>query len=161
MATLGNTALQDIGALPGAHHLRMAVVRTAWNAHITEPLLAGCAAVLQQHHVKHDVYVVPGAVELTFAAQKLCRTYDAVIVLGCVIQGDTPHFDYVCQSVTQGITLLNTQADRPIIFGVLTVHTEAQALERIGGIHGHKGEEAALSALQMMAFRHQLRNTAI
>ena len=81
----------------------------------------------------------------------------AFIALGCVIRGGTPHFEYVCQSVTNGITQLNLSLPAPVIFGVLTVDSEAQAHERIGGIHGHKGEEAAVTALKMMIIRHQLK----
>lgn len=91
-----------------------------------------------------DVFEVPGAVELTFAAAKLVDTgnYDAIIILGCVIRGGTPHFDYVCQSVTQGNAYLNSDCDIPIIFGVLTVDTEQDALDRAGGKLGNKGAEA-------------------
>ena len=81
---------------------------------------------------------------------------DAYIAFACVIRGDTPHFDYVCQSITQGITTLNIQLPAPVIYGVLTVNTEAQALERIGGQHGHKGEEAAITALKMIAAKRSL-----
>jgi 6,7-dimethyl-8-ribityllumazine synthase len=103
--------------------------------------------------------VVPGAVELTFAARHYLNHHpevDACIVLGCIIRGDTPHFDYVCQSVTQGITHINATMQIPVIFGVLTVNTEEQALQRIGGIHGHKGEEAAMTALRMIDFVRQV-----
>ena len=101
-----------------------------------------------------DVYHVPGAVELTFAASQLIEAsmYDAIIVFGCVIRGGTPHFDYVCQSVTQGITSLNADCDTPVIFGVLTVDCEQDALDRCGGKLGNKGEEAAVAAIKMHDF---------
>lgn len=131
------------------------VIKTTWNSHITEALNKGCVEKLASYGINVIEATVPGAVELTFAAAHYAKTnpnIHACIVLGCVIRGDTPHFEYVCQSVTQGITLLNTQLSIPVIFGVLTVDTEEQALERIGGKHGHKGEEAALTAIRMVAF---------
>lgn len=102
---------------------------------------------------------VPGAIELTFAASQLIESslFDAVIAIGCVVRGDTPHFDYVCQSVTQGITALNADCDIPVIFGVLTVESEKQALDRIaGGKVGDKGAEAAEAAIRMIAFRRHV-----
>ncbi len=107
-----------------------------------------------------DTFEVPGAIELTFAASKLIETglYNAIVVLGCVIRGGTPHFDYVCQSVTQGITHLNAECDIPVIFGVLTVDDEQQALDRIGGAAGHKGIEAAQAALLMYDFSEKVEN---
>ena len=92
---------------------------------------------------------------MTFAASQLIETslYDAVIVLGCVVRGGTPHFDYVCQSVTQGVTALNADCDTPVIFGVLTVDCEQDALDRAGGSMGNKGTEAAETAIKMVAFK--------
>ena len=105
-----------------------------------------------------DVYEVPGAVELTFAASQIIEAslYDAVIVFGTVIRGGTPHFDYVCQSVTQGITALNADCDTPVIFGVLTVDCEQDALDRAGGKLGNKGSEAAEAAIKMIAFKRRV-----
>ncbi len=96
---------------------------------------------------------MPGAVELTYAAARVIEHQhpDAVIVFGAVVRGDTPHFDYVCESVTQGVTLLNSTGDVPVIFGLLTVDNEQQALDRIGGPAGHKGVEAAETAIRMIA----------
>ncbi len=141
---------------------RIAIVRATWNDHITSRLLDGALMALLEAGLDKDsdidVYEVPGAVELTFAASQLIETsaYDAIIVFGCVVRGDTPHFDYVCQSVTQGITALNADCDTPVIFGLLTVNNEQQANERLGGPHGHKGIEAAHTALQMIAFRRSI-----
>jgi 6,7-dimethyl-8-ribityllumazine synthase len=106
------------------------------------------------------VFEVPGAVELTFAASQLIEAslYDAIIVFGCVIRGGAPHFDYVCQSVTQGITNLNADCDIPVIFGLLTVDNEQDALDRIGGPHGHKGIEAAETAIRMHHFVETVKN---
>lgn len=135
---------------------RIAIATARWNGHITSALRDGAVKTLREAGVADDImcFDVPGAVELTFAASQLIETesFDAIIIFGCVIRGDTPHFDYVCQSVTQGITALNADCDTPIIFGLLTVENEQQALDRIGGPAGHKGIEAAQAALDMISF---------
>lgn len=136
---------------------RVAIVTARWNGHITGQLLEGARQRLIELGMTDnqiDVYHVPGAVELTFAASQIIEseTVSAVIVFGCVVRGDTPHFDYVCQSVTQGVTQLNADCDIPVIFGLLTVENEQQALDRIGGSHGHKGREAADTAIEMINF---------
>lgn len=136
---------------------RIAIAVAQWNGHITSRLLQGAVENLHKAGLTDadiDVYHVPGAVELTFAASQLIEAsrYDAVIVFGCVIRGDTPHFDYVCQSVTQGVTALNADCDTPVIFGLLTVENEQQALDRVGGPAGHKGREAADTAIAMVQF---------
>lgn len=143
-----------------ARDMRVAVVRTLWNSHITGPLMDGALAVFAENEVEAETFEVPGAIELTFAASKLIETgqFDAVVVLGCVIRGGTPHFDYVCQSVTQGITHLNAECDIPVIFGILTVDNEQQAIDRIGGPAGHKGREAAEAALLMYDFNQRANN---
>lgn len=146
-----------------ARDMRVAVVRTLWNSRITEALMTGALDEFKRAGLgKDDVdtFEVPGAIELTFAASKLIETglYNAIVVLGCVIRGGTPHFDYVCQSVTQGITHLNAECDIPVIFGVLTVDDEQQALDRIGGAAGHKGIEAAQAALLMYDFSEKVEN---
>ncbi len=143
--------------------VRIAIIAAEWNAHITTALTQGCIDTLHSHGVEDeliDVYHVPGAVELTFAASSVIETgaYDAVIVFGCVIRGGTPHFDYVCQSVTQGITHLNAECDIPVIFGVLTVDTEQDALDRAGGCLGNKGAEAADTALKMYQFVQKVKD---
>ena len=137
------------GNLPKVDNLRVAIVSAEWNGHITSALREGADV---------DCFDVPGAVELTFAASQLIETelYDAVIVFGCVIRGDTPHFDYVCQSVTQGVTSLNADCTLPVIFGVLTVENEQQALDRAGGCLGNKGAEAAEAAIKMVAFKRHV-----
>lgn len=140
--------------------MHVAIVRTLWNSHITGPLMDGAKEVFDDYEITYDCYEVPGAIELTYAASTLadCSNYDAVVVLGCVIRGGTPHFDYVCQSVTQGITHINATAVNPVIFGVLTVDNEQQALDRIGGPDGHKGREAAEAAIIMFDFGVQAVN---
>ncbi len=148
-------------AVPRLENVNIAIVRAEWNGHITGPLAEGAVKALRDAGVESDgyrVFTVPGAVELTFAASKLIETgsFDAVIVLGCVIKGDTPHFDYVCSSVTQGVTALNADCDIPVIFGVLTVLDEQQALDRAGGRLGNKGAEAAETALKMIALNREI-----
>ena len=143
-------------ALPKLEDVRIAIAVAEWNGHITSALRDGAVSLLKSNGLKDEdiaVVSVPGAVELTFAASKLIETgnFDAVIMIGCVIKGDTPHFDYVCQSVTQGMTSLNADCDIPVIFGVLTVNEEQQALDRAGGALGNKGTEAAETALKMVA----------
>ena len=141
-------------ALPKVENMRVAIVAAEWNGHITSALTNGALEVFKNQGFALDdvkVYHEPGAVELTFAASQLIETgnFDAVIVFGCVIRGGTPHFDYVCQSVTQGITSLNADCDIPVIFGVLTVDNEQDALDRAGGVLGNKGSEAAETAINM------------
>lgn len=139
------------------------LVKTEWNAAIIDELERGCVRVLEQHEVKQVIVLtVPGAVEISFAIKRFWeltsgRKPDAFIALGCVIKGDTPHFDYVCKAVTDGVTQLNLQLPAPTIFGVLTVNTDEQAQERIGGKHGHKGEEAAITALKMISLQRSIK----
>ncbi len=147
--------------LPSAEILgtqRFAIAVADWNSEVTYALRAGAVDTLLKHGVKEEhieVVHVPGTFELTYAAKRFVDqdVFDAVIVLGCVIQGDTPHFDYVCQGVTQGISRLNSRGDEmpcvPVIFGVLTVDNQQQALDRAGGVHGNKGTEAAVTAIKM------------
>ena len=134
------------------------IVRTDWNAQIVDELERGCKHVLKEQGITSvQVLRVPGAVEIPFAVQKYWSQHKyrddrpaAFIALGCVLRGGTPHFEYVCRSVTDGITQLNLNLPVPTIFGVLTIDTVAQAEERLGGAHGHKGEEAAITAIKMI-----------
>ncbi len=160
MSTSQNAPLNPF---PVARDMHVAIVRTLWNSHITEKLMASAIETFGKNGIEKDMidtFEVPGAVELTFAAAKLVDTglYDSVLVLGCVIRGGTPHFDYVCQSVTQGNAYLNSECDIPIIFGVLTVDTEQDALDRCGGPAGDKGAEYAVAALQMYDFVQKVNN---
>ena len=147
----------DASQLPSADVLgrqRYAIIVAEWNNEITYALAQGAIDTLVKHGVAHeniDIVHVPGAVELTYGAARLMREerIDAIIVIGCVIQGDTPHFDYVCQSVTQGVAMLNTQGKVPVIFSVLTVLNRQQALDRCGGKLGNKGVEGAVTAIKM------------
>jgi 6,7-dimethyl-8-ribityllumazine synthase len=153
-----NLSDYDVNSMPTAEMLsnqQYAIAVADWNSEITYALLEGAYDTFVQHGVKSEnikVVHVPGAFELTYAAQKLAHQpkYAAVITLGCVIQGDTPHFDYVCQGVTYGVAKLNASTECcPVIFGVLTTNTLQQSLDRAGGIHGNKGTEAAVTAIKM------------
>ena len=143
--------------LPDVAQKTFALLVSEWNEEITEPLANGALATLRHHGVSDDRIVlhrVPGSFELPLAAQKMAiRTdVDAVICLGCVIQGETPHFDYVCQAVALGIKDVALKYDKPVIFGVLTTDNLQQAQDRAGGKHGNKGDEAAITAIKMLAF---------
>ncbi len=134
------------------------IVRTEWNAASVDQLEAGAVKILQEHKVASKTIMVPGAFEIPFAIKKYWEQYKykddkphAFIALGCVLRGDTPHFDYVCKAVTDGVVQLNLMLPVPTIFGVLTVDTQLQIDERLGGKHGHKGEEAAITALKMIS----------
>ncbi len=147
----------DASQLPSADVLgrqRYAIVVADWNSEITYAMAQGAIDTLAKHGVEEDnidIIHVPGAVELTFGAARIMKEerVNAVIVIGCVIQGDTPHFDYVCQSVTQGVATLNAQGKVPVIFSVLTTLNKQQALDRCGGKLGNKGIEGAYTAIRM------------
>ena len=143
--------------LPSADVLgrqRYAIIVADWNSEITYAMAQGALDTFIKHGVAEeniDVIHVPGTVELTYGAARIMKEerIDAVIVIGCVIQGETPHFDYVCQSVTQGVAMLNAQGKVPVIFSVLTVLNQQQALDRCGGKLGNKGIEGAYTAIRM------------
>ena len=146
--------------IPHLNDLRVAIVQARWNSHITGALTDGAIEYLKGEGYSDenvDVFLVTGTIELTYAAAKLMKLgrYDAIIEIGCVIKGDTPHFDYVCQSVTDGCTRLNAMAHTPVLFGVITTLNEQQALDRCGGIAGNKGAEAAAAALEMIHFSRE------
>ena len=165
MATQGNKKLNSKAAGTTVKEGACVVmVKTEWNAPIVDELEKGCLKALKAQKAKVEVLIVPGAVEIPFCikaywdhAKYRDDRPQAFIALGCVVRGDTPHFDYVCQSVTQGVTQLNLTLPVPVVFGVLTVDNEKQARERIGGKHGHKGTEAALTALKMVALKESFR----
>lgn len=157
MADVTKSKLTDLNTGILKKDACIVLVKTDWNAAITDQLEMGCIAELEKHKAAVIVLTVPGAVEIPFAIKSYWENAgkkdkpDAFIALGCVIKGDTPHFEYVCRLVTDGVGQLNLSLPVPTIFGVLTVNTEEQAMERIGGKHGHKGEEAALTALKMIS----------
>lgn len=137
--------------------MKVAIVVAEWNEEITEALYEGARESLLAHGLKKQHIIrknVPGTFELTLGSLWLAEQKEvhAVIALGCVIQGDTPHFDYICQAVSYGITEVNIKTKKPVVFGVLTTLTKKQALERAGGKLGNKGEEAAITALKMLDF---------
>ena len=132
-----NLSEYDFNSVPDASEMNIGIVVAEWNKNITEKLLEGACNTLEKHGVKPENIVVkrdPGSFELTYGAKRLAETkeLDAVIVLGCVVRGDTPHFDYVCSGVTQGITELNLMYDIPFIFGLLTTDTMQQSEDRAG-----------------------------
>lgn len=136
---------------------KFGIVVSEWNSEITDALYSGAVETLLQNGAKKENILrktVPGSYELTLGAQWLAKKnkIDAVICLGCVIQGETPHFDYICQAVANGITNVAIKYDKPIIFGVLTTLNQQQALDRAGGKHGNKGDEAAATAIKMLGF---------
>ena len=155
MAEIAKSNLFDKG-IPDIKDAFIVMVKTEWNAAVVDELENGCKRVLQQYNVKKIITVtVPGCFEIPFAIKNYWQQTgtekpQAFVALGCVIRGDTPHFDYVCQAVTEGVLQLNLMLPVPTIFGVLTVNNEEQAKERLGGSHGHKGEEAAVTALKMI-----------
>ena len=136
------------------------IVRTEWNEAIVGTLEAGCREVLDQAGIPYRVVTVPGAFEIPFTIRSYWDAHKykddrprAFVALGCVLRGDTPHFEYVCQAVTHGVLQLNMTLPLPTIFGVLTVDNQQQADERIGGKHGHKGKEAAVTAIKMISLQ--------
>ena len=160
MSTANNKLLQDIEGIRKLKDALIILVKTEWNASIVDELENGCRRIFDSYNIKSKTLVVPGAVEISFAVKQAflhTKKVKAFVTLGCVIKGDTPHFDYVCKAVTDGVTALNLELPVPTIFGVLTVDNETQARERIGGAHGHKGEEAAITALKMILLNNQLK----
>ncbi len=158
MADISNSRLYETPAGILLKDACIIIVRTEWNAAIVDKLEEGCRNYLQENgNLSIKTITVPGAFEIPFAIKSywdISKYWDdrpqAFIALGCVIRGDTPHFDYVCKGVTDGIVQLNLQLPVPSIFGILTVNTIQQAEDRVGGIQGNKGEEAAISALKMI-----------
>ena len=135
------------------------IVRTRWNSAIVDKLEAGCIQVLQKYQMNnYQVITVPGAFEIPFAIRSFwdnskLQKPKVFIALGCVLRGDTPHFEYVCRAVTDGVMTLNMTLPVPTIFGVLTVDNKEQADERTGGLLGNKGGESAISALSMISLQ--------
>jgi 6,7-dimethyl-8-ribityllumazine synthase len=157
-----NLSDYDPTTMPDASSMKVGIVVAEWNYEITSKLLEGAINTLTTNGVKPTNIVVkwvPGSFELVFGARVLADGYDldAVIVLGCVIRGDTPHFEYVCSGVTQGVTQLNLTEEIPFIFGLLTNDTMQQSIDRAGGIHGNKGDEAAVTAIKMAALNQLTR----
>ena len=142
--------------LPDISNKKFAIVVSEWNETITGALYEGAYNTLLAYGAKEENIIkveVPGSFELSLGSQKFAQKegIDAVIALGCVIQGETKHFDFICMAVANGITEVSLKYNKPVIFGVLTPNTMQQALDRAGGIHGNKGDEAAFTAIKMLA----------
>ena len=153
-----NLSDYDPAAVPDGSPYTIGIIAAEWNPQITDALLAGAVDTLRQHGVREEnllVRRVPGTFELSSAADMMIHfsQVDAVICIGCVIQGETRHFEFICQAVAQGITNVALKRERPVIFSVLTCDTMEQALDRAGGRHGNKGVEGAVTALKMLAYR--------
>ena len=160
MATKNLSEYDEAAAL-SAKNMKFGIIVTEWNKDITDGLFKGAySTLIKQGANKNHIITktVPGCFELTFAASNLAEKMDvdAIICLGCIIQGETPHFRYICQSVTYGITKLNLIFNIPFIFGVLTTNTKQQAVDRSGGKLGNKGIEAAITAIKMVNLKNQL-----
>ncbi|HEY4628561.1 MAG TPA: 6,7-dimethyl-8-ribityllumazine synthase [Flavobacterium sp.] len=161
MATVNkNLSDYDKNSIPNAKNFRFGIVVSEWNDSITEGLYKGAIEALLENQVPSQHIIrwnVPGSFELIYGSKKMLQTQnvDAVIAIGCVIQGQTKHFDFVCEGVTQGIKDLNVQTDIPVIFCVLTDNTMQQSIDRSGGVHGNKGTEAAIAAIKMAYIRQQ------
>lgn len=156
-----NLSAYDLTSVPSASGMKFGIVVAEWNYEITGALAQGAVDTLKRHGAQDEDIVlkhVPGSFELTLGAQYMAEftKVDAIIILGCVIQGETRHFDFICQGVTQGITSLNMKYNKPFIFGLLTTDNQQQALDRAGGKLGNKGDEAAVTAIKMLALKDEL-----
>ena len=162
MATaLHNLSDYDFNAIPDASNMCFGIVVAEWNEDITGALLDGAVKTLEKHGALPEnihVKTVPGSFELIYGAHQMVLHggYDAVIILGSVIRGETPHFDYICQGVTAGIARLNTTSEIPIIYGLLTTNDKQQALDRCGGKYGNKGDESQSTPLRWQSLRFYL-----
>ncbi len=156
-----NLSTYNESTIPSAKGMRFGIVVSEWNDKVTYALKDSAIDTLLKHGaIDTDISVVtvPGSFELTLGAQLLAqKNIDAVICLGCVIQGETPHFDFICQGISYGITELNIKYNLPFIFGVLTTNTMQQAEDRSGGKHGNKGDEAAVTAIKMVQLKRDLK----
>lgn len=156
-----NLSDYDPDTIPNGADFTIGIVAAEWNPEITNALLQGAYDTLKQYGVKEEnlpVIRVPGSFELPSGAQLLFQRYnlDAVICIGCVIQGETRHFDFICEAVANGLTNLSIKEEHPAIFSVLTTNTMEQALDRAGGRHGNKGVEGAITALKMVNIKKEL-----
>ncbi len=160
-SSLHNLSDYDANTLPSTEGMRFGIVVSEWNSNVTGALLDGAVSTLMKNGVGEDkilVKSVPGSFELVFGASQMVKSglVDAVIAIGCVIRGDTPHFDYICMGATQGLAELNLHGEVPVIYGLLTCNNMEQALQRCGGSLGNKGDEAAVTAIRMVDYRRQV-----
>ena len=154
-SSLHNLSDYNVHSVPDATGMRVGFVVSEWNEKITGALLDGACKTLVKHGVREEsinIKTVPGSFELVYGAARFVSSglVDVVIAIGCVIRGDTPHFDYICQGVTQGLADLNKEGKIPVIYGLLTCNTLEQAQERCGGMLGNKGDECAVTAIKMV-----------
>jgi len=161
-SNLKNLSSYDKNTIPSAADMRFGIVVSEWNEEITTALLNGARNTLLLHGADENniiIRYVPGSFELPLGAQYMidCSDTDAVIALGCVIQGETRHFDFICSAVSNGIMQMNLENGIPVIFGLLTTNDLQQAIDRSGGKHGNKGDEAAITAIKMLALRNDLK----
>ncbi|MGM9702346.1 MAG: 6,7-dimethyl-8-ribityllumazine synthase [Prevotella sp.] len=152
-----NLSEYNIETVPDASNMCFGIVVSEWNPEITGSLLNGCVSTLEKHGaIPENIHVktVPGSFELIYGAHQMTLNdgFDAVIILGCVIRGETPHFDYICEGVTAGIARLNATSQTPIVYGLLTCENDQQAKDRSGGRLGNKGDECAVVAIKMAKF---------
>jgi 6,7-dimethyl-8-ribityllumazine synthase len=152
----------DFNSVPSAENMKFGIVVAEWNPEVTFALANGAIETLKKHGAIDDNIIlkhVPGSFELPLGAQYLAEygNVDAVIILGCVIQGETRHFDYICEGVTQGTKDLNLKYNKPFIFGLLTTNNQQEALDRAGGKHGNKGDEAAVTAIKMVDLKRSFQ----
>ncbi|MBP5189548.1 MAG: 6,7-dimethyl-8-ribityllumazine synthase [Bacteroidales bacterium] len=159
-----NLSDYDPSLVPSGKEFRIGIAVAEWNREITDALADGAIETLRKYDVTEDNILlvhVPGSFELTTAADLMLRNdakLDAVICIGCVIQGETRHFDFICEAVSQGITNVALKHEKPVIFSLLTTNNSEQAFDRAGGKHGNKGVEGAITALKMIALQKQLEN---
>lgn len=156
-----NLSDNQIGNYPEAENWKIGILTAEWNPEVTHSMRDAAATLLEENGVKGENIVmrdVPGSYELIHGAKIMAETkaFDAVICIGCIIQGETRHFDFIAQGVAQGIADLNVKYNIPFVFGVLTTNDQQQALDRAGGKHGNKGDEAAAAALKMIALKNSL-----
>lgn len=158
MATIyHNLSEYDPAKVPDASNMCFGIVVSEWNSEITNALLVGAVKTLEKNGaLPENIHVksVPGSFELIYGAKQMVLNggYDSVIILGCVIKGETPHFDYICQGVTNGIAQINATCEIPVIYGLLTTYDMQQARDRSGGRLGNKGDECAIDAIKMAKF---------
>ena len=161
MATHLKNLSKNESKVPSAKKMKFAIVYAEWNPEVTNALREGAIKTLLKHGADKkniSTHAVPGSFELTLGGQYLAeqKNIDAVICLGCVIQGETRHFDFICDAVANGITQLNIKYNKPFVFGVLTTQNQQQAIDRAGGKHGNKGDEAAITAIKMLHLKSTL-----
>ncbi len=160
-SALHNLSEYDLKSVPPAEGMRFGIVVSEWNSKITGALLKGACETLLRHGVREEdvtVMTVPGSFELVYGSSRMVKSgrFDAVIAIGCVIKGDTPHFDYICEGTTQGLADLNREGTVPVIYGLLTCNNMQQAEDRCGGILGNKGDECAVTAIKMVDFGQRM-----